>query len=54
MRTDWLLNDDGVLNEGSDWFRDVWAKSEMEELPKFGLKLLKLETHHIDYLFHKH
>ena len=32
MRTDWLLNDDGVLNGGSDWFSRIWAKSEMEEL----------------------
>ena len=32
MRTDWLLNDDGVLDGGSDWFSRIWAQSEMEEL----------------------
>ena len=32
MRTDWPLNDDGVLDGGSDWFSRIWAKSEMEEL----------------------
>ena len=35
MRTDWLLNDDGVLDGGSDWFSGIWAKSEMEELTQF-------------------
>ena len=59
MRTDWLLNDDGVLDGGSDWLRSIWAKSGTEELTiqtymnTYGLGLLKLETHHIDWLFHK-
>ena len=59
MRTDWLLNDDGVLDGGSDWFSGIWPKSEMEELtiqktiPNYGLQLLELETHHIDRLFHQ-
>ena len=32
MRNDWLLNDDSVLDGGSDWFSRIWAQSEMEEL----------------------
>ena len=32
VRTDWLLNDDGFLDGGSDWFRGIWAKSGMKEL----------------------
>ena len=32
MRSDWLLNDDGVLDGGSDWFMGNLPKSRMEEL----------------------
>ena len=31
VRTDWVLNDDNVLDGGSDCFCGIWAKSEMEE-----------------------
>ena len=58
MRTDWLLNDNGVSDGGSDWCRGIGPKSEMEELtiqlyPQYGVALFKQETHHIDLLFHK-
>ena len=53
VRTDWLLNDDGFLDGGSDWFRGIWAKSGMKELtiqidPSYSLELLKLKTFHTD------
>ena len=60
MRTDWVLNDDGVLDGGSDWFRGIWETSEMKKLtigkvyPKYELPLLKLKTDHINWLFHSH
>ena len=59
MRTDWLLNNNSVLDGASDWCRGIWSKSQMEEqpirkhYPTYGLALLKLKTHHIDQLFHK-
>lgn len=31
MRTDWLLNDDCVLDGGSDWFRGIGQNSGMKE-----------------------
>ena len=32
MRSDWLLYDQSVLDGGSDWFRGICAKSEMDDL----------------------
>lgn len=49
MRSDWLLNDDGILDGGSDWFRGVWGKVRNDELTiqnyPNALELLKLETY---------
>ena len=32
MRTDWLLNDDDILDGGSDWFRGIKAKTQHSKI----------------------
>ena len=45
------LNDDGVLDGGSDWFGDIGAKNQQS---KITLNMnLKLGIHHTDSLFQK-
>ena len=53
------MNDDGVLDRGSDWFKGIWAKPEMEDLTiqnqPFNLntinELMKIEKIYMEFFY---